>query len=220
MTAIPTSTHKDTQEKVSSCNACCCISTFVPILGLIALLIVFLVKFFDTDIDRYTAMKNLPNFKVGSEGSLNSLIITNTQLTAEFNITVSVDNPTSHSRVYYDAVSAEICYQGEGLVLTKSSLPSFTTHKRSVIHMTLSVNKPFDFGGAATSIAQSRKYGTVEFGLILSSKIKYKNNMAHSGWESLKVVCNPLKFGVSPNDFNTNTTNPGILLEGVTCTST
>jgi len=178
-----------------------------------------LVKLDDAQIDRYL-ITNLPNFEVGSEGSLNSLTVSNTQLTAEFNLTVSVDNPTQYSRIYYDAISAEIFYQGEGLVLTKSSLPSFTTHEKSVIHMTLSVNKPFDFGGAATKIAQSCKDGTVEFGLILSSKIKYKNNLSHSGWESLKVVCNPLKFGVSPNDFNTNTTNPGILLEGVTCTST
>jgi hypothetical protein len=175
-------------------------------------LVQFLVKLDDAQIDRYL-ITNLPNFEVGSEGSLNSLTVSNTQLTAEFNLTVSVDNPTQYSRVYYDAVSAEIFYVGEGLVLSKSSLPSFTTHKKSVTHMTLSMNKPFDFGGAAIKIAQSRKDGTVEFGLILSSKIKYKNNMWNSGWESLKVVCNPLKFGVSPSDFNPNTTNSGILLE-------
>jgi len=218
MAAFPTSTHEDTQKKVSYSKAFCYISTFLFILGLIALVIVFLVKLTDAQTDPDLMFAILPDFNVDS-GSLNSLTISNTQLTAEFNITVSVDNPTSYSRVYYDDVSAEIFYRGEGVVLTKSSLPSFTTDigRENVIQMTLSVNKPFDFGGAATSIAQSRKDGTVEFGLILSSKIKYKNNMWHSGWESLKYVCNPLKFGVSANDFNTNTTSPGILLEDVTC---
>jgi len=69
-----------------------------------------------------------------------------------------------------------------------------------------------DFGGPLSS-----KDGMVEFGLVVSSFIKYKN-IFPSPWWSLKVVCNPLRFAVSSNDFNISTS--GILLERLTCTST
>jgi phage-related protein len=84
-----------------------------------------------------------------------------------------------------------------------------------VIQMTLPVNRSDDFGGVATGVSQSRKDGRVEFGLVLKALFKIKNYVYHSGWTSLKVVCHPLRFAVSPNDYNTTT--PGILLEGLTC---
>jgi hypothetical protein len=83
--------------------------------------------------------------------------------------------------------------------------------------MTLLINKSDDFGGVASGIAQSRKNGMVEFGLIVSALFKYKNRWAQSHWTPMKVVCNPLKFAVSPNDYNTTT--PGILLKGLMCLS-
>ncbi|AES91413.1 hypothetical protein MtrunA17_Chr4g0062961 [Medicago truncatula] len=153
-----------------------------------------------------------PNIPSRPGGSLNSLTVNGTQVTAKFNISVSVNNPTWFSRVYYNAVSVEVFYRGEALVLKKSCRPSFTTHRKSVINMTPSVHKSLDFGGPLSS-----KDGMVEFGLVVSSFIKYKN-IFPSPWRSLKVVCNPLRFTVSSNDFNTSTS--GILLEGLTCTST
>ncbi|AES97032.2 transmembrane protein, putative [Medicago truncatula] len=164
-----------------------------------------------------TGLFNQPLLAVNSVGSLNSLKVNGPQFTAEFNISISVYNPASHSRVYYDAVSAAVFYRGESLVLSKISLPSFTTHSHSisVVKMTLLVNMSDDFGGVATKIALSRKNGMVEFGLIVSALFKYKNRWAQSQWTSLKAVCNPLKFAVSPNDYNTTT--PGILLESLLC---
>ncbi|RHN55550.1 hypothetical protein MtrunA17_Chr5g0419071 [Medicago truncatula] len=158
-----------------------------------------------------------PEFQVDSVGSLNSLTVNGPQFSAELNISVSAYNPTDYSCAYYEAVSAEVFYGGEGLVLSKTSLPSFTTHSQStsVMKMTLLVNKSDDFGGVATAIAQSRKNGMVEFGLIVSALFKYKNRWDQSKWTSLKAVCKPLKFAVSPNDYNT--TIPGILLKGSRC---
>jgi len=172
---------------------------FIVVLGLIQLL-----------ADVYIA--NIPTFQVDSGGSLNSLTVNGTQVTAKFNLSVSVNYPTWFSRVYYHVVSAEVFYRGEALVLKKSCLPSFTTHRKSVIDITPSVNKSLNFGGPLSS-----KDGMVEFGLVVSSSIKY-NKIFPSPWWPLKVVCNPLRFAVSSNDFSTSTS--GILLEGLTCTST
>ncbi|AES97023.2 putative immunoglobulin-like protein [Medicago truncatula] len=219
MTLSPTSTHEDTllmsstdKETLENHPAFIGCSRLIILVPFV-LILTYIILSMDVVPDS-------PSFDVESEGSLNSLTVNGTQLTAEFNISVSGYNFKSYSRVYYDDVSAEIFYRGEGVVLTKSSLPSFTTDGKSesVIHLTLSVNKSDDFGGAATGIARSRKDGTVEFGLIVKSLFKYKNRWAQSDWRPMKVVCNPLKFAVSPND--NNTTNPGILLEGLRCSST
>jgi hypothetical protein len=173
-------------------------------------LMVLLIGFIDTN--NYHRI-----FRVESFGSLNSLTINHSQFTTEFNISVFVYNPTDFSRVYYDAVFVEVFYGGEGLVLNKTSLPSFTTNRKSasVIKMILSVNRSDDFGGVATGISRSRKDGMVEFGLVLKALFKIKNYVYHSGWSSLKVVCHPLRFAVSPNNYNTTT--HGILLKGLTC---
>jgi hypothetical protein len=204
------STDKETLENPPvSFIVCSCLIILVPI--------VLILTYINLLLD---VIPLSPSFVVESEGSLNSLTVNGTQLTAEFNISVSVHNFKSYSRIYYDAVSVEIFYRGEGVVLTKSSLPSFTTDsdKESAIHLMLSVNKSDDFGGAASGIARSRKDGTVEFGLIVKYLFKYKNRWAQSDWTSTKEVCNPLKFAVSPNDYNTTT--PGILVEGLRCSGT
>jgi len=171
--------------------------------------------FMDAHLDLYPT----PEFEVNSVGALNSLAINGNQFTAEFDISLSAYNPATYSRAYYKAVSAELFYGGEGLILNRTSLPSFTTHSKSynVIKMTPSVNMSKDFGGVATDVALRRKDGRVEFGLIVSALYKRKNRWAHSDWKSLKVFCNPLKFAVSPNNFNT-TTSHGVLLKGVFCT--
>jgi hypothetical protein len=210
MTSFPTSTHKHTADMssdyVSPCCAICIILCFLS--GFIAF--GCLMGYVDASIDSETT----PIFEVNSVGALNSLTVNGTQFTSEFDISVSAYNTASYSRAYYKAVSAELFYGGEGLVLNRTSLPSFTIHSdsASVIKMTPSVNISEDFGGVATDVALRRKDGRVEFGLIVSALYKYKNRWVHSDWTSLKVVCNPLKFAVS------STTSHGVLLEGLTCT--
>jgi len=196
---------------LGSICSCFCLIVFFIVVGLLITLL------FQNDDVGNTGFLYRPLLIVDSVGSLNSLKVNVPKFTAEFNISISAYNPASYSRVYYDAVSAAVFYRGESLVLSKISLPSFTTHSHntSTMKMTLLVNMSDDFGGVATSIALSRKNGMVEFGLIVSALFKYKNRWAPSDWESLKVVCNPLKFAVSPDDYNTTT--PGILLEGLLC---
>jgi len=207
--------HKQTLAMSSNCCSCCVLFCvlFCVLSGIIAF--VCFIGLMDEAIDS----NNAPIFEVNSVGALNSLTVNGTQFTSEFNISVSAYNPKDYSRAYYKAVSAELFYGGEGLVLNRTSLPSFTTHSNgaSVIKMTPSVNISEDFGGVATDVALRRKNGRMEFGLIVSALYKYKNRWAHSDWTSLKVVCNPLKFAVSPNVYNTTATH-GVLLEGLTCT--
>ncbi|AES96951.1 transmembrane protein, putative [Medicago truncatula] len=199
-----------------SCDICifffCVLSAFGCIIGLV---------FVITDSETTTPFSDLPIFQVNRVGALNSLTVNGTQITAEFDISVFAYNHKTYSRAYYKAVSADLFYGGEGLVLNRTSLPSFTTHSKSasVMKMTPSVNISEDFGGVASDVALRRKDGRVEFGLIVSTLFKYKNRFSHSDWTSLKVVCNPLKFAVSRNVYNT-TTSHGVLLEGLTCTST
>jgi hypothetical protein len=208
-----TSSHKDTPPMSPLASICTCSFLIVFFIG-VGLLITHMFRSADVGT---TGLLDRPLLAVDSVGSLNSLKVNVPKFTTEFNISISVYNPTSYSRVYYDAVSAEVFYRGESLVLSKISLPSFTTHSHntSTVKMTLLVNISDDFGGVATGIALSRKNGMVEFGLIVSALFKYKNRWAQSDWTSLKVVCNPLKFAVSPNDYNTTT--PGILLKGLMC---
>jgi len=209
-----TSSHKDTPPMSRPASICTCSFLIVLFIG-IGLLIARTCRSLDVETGYYEH----PEFQVDPVGSLNSLTVNGPQFTAELNISVSAYNPTDYSRADCDAVSAEVFYRGESLVLSKISLPSFTLHhqRTSVMKMTLLINKSDDFGGVASGIAQSRKDGMVEFGLIVSALFKYKNRWAESHWTSMKVVCNPLKFAVSPNDYNTTT--PGILLKGLSCFS-
>lgn len=211
MTSFPTSTtHKCTTMSLDSHSGDSFFCPFVVFTIVFGYLMILLIRFIDTTYYRRI-------FRVETGGSLNSLTINYNQFTIQFNISVSVYNPTDFSRVYYDAVSMEVFYRGEGLVLNKTSLPSFTTNRKSasVIQMTLPVNRFEDFGGVATGISRSHKDGKVKFGLVLKALFKIKNYVYHSGWSSLKIVCHPLSFAVSPNDYNTTTR--GILLEGLTC---
>lgn len=81
-----------------SCSTCRSLFFFIPVLFIVSCLIQLLMDSYSTDI---------PTFRVDSGGSLNSLTVNRTQVTAKFNISVSVNNPTWFSRVYYHAVSAE-----------------------------------------------------------------------------------------------------------------
>ena len=150
-----------------------CFATFCVLGGFITFC--FLGLFIDRYLDSDPILNYI--FQVNSVGALNSLTVNGTQFTAEFDISVSAYNPRDYSRAYYKAVSAELFYGGEGLVLNRTSLPSFTIHSNSdsVIKVTPSVNMSEDFGGVASDVALRHKNGRVEFGLIVSALVKYKN---------------------------------------------
>jgi len=78
--------------------------------------------------------------------------------------------------------------------------------KTSVVNERLDAN-------VANDIAISRdEHGIVEFGLNISTSIRFKNNLLRShDHKSLKVVCYPLEFV-----FN-NATHAGTLSQGLTC---
>jgi len=104
---------------------------------------------------------------------------------------------------------------------------SFTKMKTSPLSSTnhqfllfTSVNGSVVPGVANVINHSSSEFDRVQFGTNLSASVKYKNKIFHfhSSSKTLKVVCFPLVFQVSPN--SNNTVAPGTLLNAVTCSET
>jgi hypothetical protein len=161
-----------------------------------------------------------PNFQVGS-ASINSLTINNaTKLTAELNITLSVSNPNHFLRISYhhDEFHVKVFYTDQEHVIldNTSTLRQSNFNGSSVIEMKLKVDT-YSGSYVADGIDQScRKHGMVEFGLTMLTSIMFKNKLFFLySWETVKVVCNPIRFAISPNVYNTT---PGIVSQPLTCT--
>lgn len=171
--------------------------------------------------------QHLPTLQVES-ATLTSLQVNKTKLTGDFNISLSVQNPTDTARVYFSQLSVELFHKDEdfSIVLNKSSFPSFYilppffTDRLGGFILTPSVNGSV-VPGVANGINHSRsEFDRVQFGLNVNASVKYKNKIFHfhSSSKTLKVVCFPLVFQVSPNSNNTEA--PGTLLNAVTCSQT
>ncbi|AET00535.1 hypothetical protein MtrunA17_Chr5g0444471 [Medicago truncatula] len=161
-----------------------------------------------------------PNFQVSS-ASIYSLTINNaTKLTAELNITLSVSNPNHYLRISYHhhEFHVKVFYTDKEHVIldNTSTLQQSNFNGSSLIHMILKVDT-YSGSYVADGIDLSRrKHGMVEFGLTMLTSIMFKNKLFFLySWETVKVVCNPIRFAISPNVYNTT---PGILLQPLTCT--
>ncbi|XP_024640527.1 uncharacterized protein [Medicago truncatula] len=186
-----------------------CCRVIAPLITLVVLAVLIIVVVLSINLHD----ANLPpTFEVYS-ASINSLTVNTAELTADWNILLSTKNPNHGMRVYYEATSFELFYKD--IVLDKSTLPIFFTDKSAtqVINMKPSVvNKPLDASVANDIVLSRDEHGIVEFGLNISTSIRFKNNLLRShDHKSLKVVCYPLKFV-----FN-NATHAGTLSQGLTC---
>jgi len=159
-----------------------------------------------------------PNVRVDS-GSLSSFKVSNTtKLSAEWNIKLTVSNPNHHLRISYhhDAFHGKIFYRDpdNDITLETSTLQSFFNGNNNMVQIKLKVDTYVGSYVAEKIDLSRRNHGMVEFGLVVSTSMRFKSYFfVFSGSESSNV-CYPLRFEISQNVYNAT---PGILLQGVTC---
>lgn len=122
----------------------------------------------------------------------------------DLSLSINVANPNSYSRIYSQAVKAEVFYMNDSLALDNSSLDAFTVEcsRRTLLKPSVLV----DFGDNHIDWNRS-DHGTVELRVAVSGLIKFesKNAFFRLKWKPLKVVCQPLRF------------ESGILVQGLEC---
>jgi len=163
------------------------------------------IVIFFASVDCYISY--IPTLQVDS-ASLNN----NTE---HFNFSLSFSNPTDfdHNRMYFDNVTVELFQKEEEhlpILLNRSSLPSFfTDHYMGeggvIVFFTLSVNDIDEYGMDFV------------FGLNVNVSVHYRNRIFRSRPKSVKFLCFPLHFQISPNQNNTTTRSQQIL-QALPCT--
>lgn len=154
--------------------------------------------------------------------SLSSFKVSNTtKLTAEWNIKLLLSNPNGHLRISYhhDAFHGKIFYRNQqgrpdnDIILETSTLQSFF-NGNNMVQIKLNVDTYVGSYMAEKIDLSRRNHGMVEFGLIVSTSMRFKSDFFVFSGSKSSNVCYPLRFEISQNVYNTT---PGILLQGVTC---
>jgi len=155
----------------------------------------------------------LPSFGVES-ASLNSLTLNNSRLSGEWNINLTFTNPNNGwNEASYDTISVSILYNNEHnnrSLLASSQLAPFSEKNDGTVLK--QVQLKMDLHDA--DIEHSFSCGTVNFGIEMSTAVRFTGAFDFRKDYSLKVVCNPLTIRLSPGSSKWD------LAQGLTCEST
>lgn len=144
----------------------------------------------------YRNHTTMPEFGINS-ASINSLHIAKSRITAEWNITLFVTNHDSYHRLFYDDINIKINYNNEqeqhpSLV---SLIPIKPFSQRSGFTNTIPVQQNMDVNdNVVKDIASSSSHGMVNFEVVFSGTIKFKDVFKYQKVRTMKIVCEPLSF--------------------------
>jgi len=138
------------------------------------------------------------------------------KLTAEWDITLFVTNPNREHSVSYDNVSIGINYNdnhNQSLLATTFINP-FHQGSYEIDNQRVQLNMDAD-NDVAANITSTCSRGVVNFGIVVSTSVKFKGSYHFRRVRPLKVVCEPLSFITSEGHLNG--TSNWVLLHGLTC---
>lgn len=151
----------------------------------------------------------LPQFSVSSASVSSFNLSSSQQLSADFDVTLTVRNPNKKMGVQYDGVRAAVLYGGE--TISETSLPPFYQSKGNVttVHARLVAAGEYVVGDVTNGINSDRSHGNgaVRFQFRVLSWAVFNSG----GWRTrrhvMRVYCEDVSIG-----FNNSTVSSGSLL--------
>ncbi|KAJ7976208.1 Late embryogenesis abundant (LEA) hydroxyproline-rich glycoprotein family [Quillaja saponaria] len=143
---------------------------------------------------------HLPEFRVDS-ASVSSLNATGTELTATWDFTLFVRNPNHKLRINYDSVEATVLY-GDDVRLATSRLPPFLqeTKNETRVQFQLAARSEYVGEDVVKRVSGERAHGSVNFGVTVYAWIRFRSGIWRMRQHLLKVYCDPVSMGFSPNN--------------------
>ncbi|XP_004494916.1 uncharacterized protein At1g08160-like [Cicer arietinum] len=196
------STYYQQPPAAYSYLSCCflsAITAIVTILGAIFMIAYIVLK------------PRIPEFRVDS--ATVSLNFTGTYLNAKWDMTVIVSNPNKKLDVTYDDVLAGVYYgnnKNDDIITAFRIAPFYQpTRSETRLPVHLDVVDEYVKSEIGNSILEARGRGIVQFAVVINALVKL-TGFFHPRDTILQFKCDPLNFGVSPN-------NTWVLLTAVTC---
>ncbi|KAI3684187.1 hypothetical protein L6452_33407 [Arctium lappa] len=143
-----------------------------------------------------------PAFTVSSLEISQLNLTSSDQLTARFNLTVTVRNPNKNIVFHYDVVSVSV--NSNGVVVGDGSIPAFVTAKESSTTLKTGVRvKRVDVNGGLKSDLKKNKSLPLE--IVMDSKVKVKIGSHVSKKAPIRVVCGGIKAVATTGESPTTT---------------
>ncbi|KAI4348893.1 hypothetical protein L6164_009559 [Bauhinia variegata] len=142
----------------------------------------------------------LPHFRVES-ATVTSLNATGAELTARWDITLSIRNPNRKLAIYYDSLDAKVSYGDYGGLAT-THLPPFIqeTQNETRVRAQLSVIDEYVDNDVVKDIAAERAVGSVKFGVTVLAWIRFRTGVWRTRDHVLRVYCDPINISFSNNN--------------------
>ncbi|KAG6488897.1 NDR1/HIN1-like protein 10 [Zingiber officinale] len=154
----------------------------------------------------------LPEFTVSSAAVTGfNLSAQQQQLSATFDLNITVHNPNHKMRIYYERVTASVLYSSD--ILSENSLAPFYqgTGETTVLKARLAALGWYVNSDVARGIESDRGRGdgSVRFNVRVFSLVRFRSGAWRTRWHTLRVYCNDVPIGFGNG---TNATTTGHLL--------
>ncbi|KAK7345233.1 hypothetical protein VNO77_15825 [Canavalia gladiata] len=146
---------------------------------------------------------HLPTIRVDSV-MVNSLsTTTSVELTALFNVAFTLRNPNRKFTLSYENLDAAIWFDRRNLALAFFRPFSQRTESNIVLQTWFDVfHKQFKNSPVVRGIAVQQAHGSVDFGLTLNARVRFRSTGLHSMVRTLNVECYPVRVVFPLNDSN------------------
>ncbi|KAK7345231.1 hypothetical protein VNO77_15823 [Canavalia gladiata] len=127
------------------------------------------------------------------------------ELNALFNVVITIRNPNRKVTLSYENLDAAIWFERRNLALAFFQPFSQGTKSKTELRTWFQVfHKQFK-NNMVRRIGMQLAHGSVDFGLTLNARVRFRSNHKHSAIHSLNIECYPIHIVFPLNDSNNHT---------------